>query len=215
MAAVAPVVPVDTRVAPQTIVIKTDVATNLLDRLARPRPDHDAPQDSPVCLPVPSGPVMPVENRWNAALGCKTSEVAMALLVQVVGIERPAPNASEEVVDHALMSATAMVAELEPATATEAMLAAQMVGAQRAAMRFLGRALLEGQTTEGIDANVSRAARLMRLFNEQTETMIKLKGKSGQQRVVVEHVTVTAGGQAIVGNVTARGGMGASGGDQR
>jgi len=32
--------------------------------------------------------------------------------------------------------------------------------------------------------------------------MAKLKGKGGQQHVVVEHVTVAAGGQAIVGNVT-------------
>jgi hypothetical protein len=41
----------------------------------------------------------------------------------------------------------------------------------------------------------------MRLFNEQVETMAKLKGKIGQQRVVVEHVNVAAGGQAIVGTV--------------
>jgi hypothetical protein len=108
------------------------------------------------------------------------------------------------------MTATAMLAELEPATATEALLAAQMVGTERAAMRFLARAMLPGQTTEAIDANVTRSVRLMRLFNEQIETMSKLKGKSGQQRVVVEHVNVEAGGQAIVGTVIPRG---ASGGD--
>jgi hypothetical protein len=31
--------------------------------------------------------------------------------------------------------------------------------------------------------------------------MTKLKGKGSQQRVIVEHVTVAAGGQAIVGAV--------------
>jgi hypothetical protein len=62
-------------------------------------------------------------------------------------------------------------------------------------------ATAEGQTTEGMDLNVLRATRLMRLFNEQTETMAKLRGKTGQQRFVVEHVTVAAGGQAIVGAV--------------
>ena len=41
----------------------------------------------------------------------------------------------------------------------------------------------------------------MRVFNEQVEIMAKLKGKSSQQRVVVEHITVAAGGQAIVGTV--------------
>ncbi len=93
------------------------------------------------------------------------------------------------------------------------MLAVQMIGAQRAAMTFLERATLPGQTSDGIDANVLRATRLMRLFNEQVETMAKLKGKGGQQRVVVEHVTVAAGGQAIVGSVTR--GSGGAYGDER
>ena len=55
----------------------------------------------------------------------------------------------------------------------------------------------------------------MRLFNEQVDTMTKLKGKGGQQRVVVEHVTVAAGGQAIVGNVTPGGRMGSTDDDRR
>jgi hypothetical protein len=33
---------------------------------------------------------------------------------------------------------------------------------------------------EGSDANVLRATRLMRVFNEQIEVMQKLKGKTGQ-----------------------------------
>ena len=77
-----------------------------------------------------------------------------------------------------------------------------MVGSYRLAMKFMQSAILPGQTPQSADANVLRATRLMRLFNEQVETMAKLKGKNGQQRVVVEHVTVTNGGQAIVGNVT-------------
>lgn len=47
---------------------------------------------------------------------------------------------------------------------------------------------------QGCDANILRVTRLMRLFNEQVETMAKLKGKGGQQRVVVEYVTMGAGG---------------------
>jgi ribosomal protein S6E (S10) len=41
------------------------------------------------------------------------------------------------------------------------------------------------------------------LFNEQLEAMAKLKGKTRQQKVIVEHVHVHHGGQAIVGTVTA------------
>ena len=90
-----------------------------------------------------------------------------------------------------------------------------MVGTQRLAMTFLTRATLEGQTVESVDANVARATRLMRLFNEQVETMTKLKGKGGQQRVVVEPVTVNQGGQAIVGAVAATRACGAGGGGDR
>ena len=90
-----------------------------------------------------------------------------------------------------------------------------MVGTERAAMRFLARAMLPGQTTETIDANVTRSVMLMRLFREQIETMSKLKGKSGQQRVVVEHVNVEAAGQAIVGSVLPGDPPGGNGGSRQ
>ena len=81
------------------------------------------------------------------------------------------------------------------------MLAVQMVGVYETAVRFLNRAVVNGQTMDGIDANVMRSYRLMRLFLEQVEAMQKLKGKTGQQKVTVEHVHVHEGGQAIVGAV--------------
>jgi hypothetical protein len=141
--------------------------------------------------------------------------VALAIVVQVMQLEHPDTSTSKDRIDEMARSATAMLAELQPTNATEALLAAQMVGTQRLAMKFLQRATLDGQTFEGTDANVLRATRLMRLFNEQVETMAKLKGKAGQQRVVVEHVTVAAGGQAIVGTVVPGGTRGASGDDSR
>lgn len=131
--------------------------------------------------------------------------MAFALLDQIIAIEHPTETMDSERINSLQMKAIATLAELQPATATEAMLAAQMVGTQRLAMIFLARATLEGQTFDGVDRNVRSATQLMRLFNDQVETMSKLKGKSGQQRVVVEHVTVAAGGQAIVGAVMSRG----------
>jgi hypothetical protein len=85
-------------------------------------------------------------------------------------------------------------------------------GTHQAATQFLRRALASEQTEEGTETNANRAMRLMRLFIEQLEAMTKLKGKGGQQRVVVEHVTVAAGGQAIVGAVIP-GGRGTTSGD--
>jgi hypothetical protein len=202
---------------PRVVTIQQSKAADLLRRL-RPEPTLAMAPVSPSdgecvagasSLPIPS----PTENRWNAMLGCKTSEVASALLAQVVKLEHPAASYSEEHMHTLLVQAAAMLAELEPQTATQALLAAQMVGAQRLAMTFMERATLEGQTVAGADASVLRATRLMRVFMEQVETMARLKGKSGQQRVVVEHVTVAAGGQAIVGTVHP-GGRGTSGTDR-
>lgn len=103
--------------------------------------------------------------------------------------------------------------ELQPENATQALLAVQMIGVHHAAVSFLYRATLQGQTFDGADANVLRATRLMRLFTEQLEAMAKLKGKTGQQKVIVEHVHVHQGGQAIVGAVSAtKGNQGEGGG---
>lgn len=82
------------------------------------------------------------------------------------------------------------------------MLAAQMIACHDAAMNFLCRATAQDQTTDVIDRNVLRATRLMRIFGEQLEAMQRLKGRTRQQRVTVEHVHVNAGGQAVVGEVT-------------
>jgi hypothetical protein len=182
--------------APPTrqVVIRASAARDLLARL-------EAADPAPC-------PETSTEARWNAAVGCKTSEVASALLAQLIQLEHPRSDPTAipaALLDAALMTATATLAELQPASATEALLAAQMVGAQRAAMVYLHRALMPEQESEAVDRNVTRAVRLMRVFTEQVETMAKLKGKGSHQRVVVEHVTVAAGGQAIVGTVIPRG----------
>jgi hypothetical protein len=135
------------------VALKQKIAANVLRRVA---PSH-LPA---VCAAAEEAPTRTVEDDMNAALGCKTSEVALALLAQVVALEHTSlTTANEATVDRLLASATASLAELEPRTATEAMLAVQMVGAQRAAMTFLERATLPGQTSDGVDANVLRATR--------------------------------------------------------
>lgn len=84
----------------------------------------------------------------------------------------------------------------------ESLLAVQMMGIHNAALMFLRNATADGQDIEVRDANVLRAVRLMRLFVEQLEAMARLKGKTRQQKVTVEHVHVYEGGQAIVGAVS-------------
>lgn len=116
--------------------------------------------------------------------------------------------------EEALENTVAVMAEIAPANAIEAMLATHLLGVNDAAMIFLAEALKVNKHPETIDANLLRATRLMRLFNEQLEAMQKLKGKAGQQKVTVEHVHVHEGGQAIVGTVNRLPG-GRGGGEQQ
>jgi hypothetical protein len=91
--------------------------------------------------------------------------------------------------------------EMNPQNSMEAMLSIQMIGVHHAAFLLL-KSANSSQSLEVCDSLVRQSVRLMRLFNEQLEAMAKLKGKTREQKVVVEHVHVNAGGQAIVGAVS-------------
>lgn len=137
--------------------------------------------------------------------GTKTERAAMTIVRQLMEIEDLLlEHSSENRLREVMESAVTLIQEFEPKTGVQTFLAVQMIATQRLIMVFLKRAALEGQPFEATNANVNRATRLMRVFVDQLEAMAKLQGKSGQQHMVVEHVTVAAGGQAIVGNVMAR-----------
>lgn len=123
-------------------------------------------------------------------------------MTELITLHHPPEAASKEHTNKLLFQSIAIMGELQPTNALEALLSVQMIAVHRTAMRFITRATAPSQTVEGADLHVLRATRLMRLFTEQTEALARLKGKSGQQRVVVERVTVNHGGQAVVGAVT-------------
>lgn len=135
-----------------------------------------------------------------ASTGTRHDEVAFRIVEQV-GNSLHGGNPKD--LDALLIRAISTIKEFEPQNLTEAMLAAQTIATHEAALTFLRRSTIDGQTVEGADANVLRAMRLMRLHLDQIEAMQKLKGKTGQQKVTVEHVHVYQGGQAIVGAVNA------------
>jgi hypothetical protein len=65
--------------------------------------------------------------------------------------------------------------------------------------------MLSNQTVEGRQMNLGAASKLSRTYAALLEALNRHRGK-GQQVVRVEHVTVEAGGQAIVGAVAQGGG---------
>ena len=89
------------------------------------------------------------------------------------------------------------------------MVAAQLVSAHHAAMACYRRAA-GGDGNDVLPLEIWReymnqANKLSRTTGALVESLNRHRGKSGQQTVRVEHVTVEAGGQAVVGAVTTGG----------
>lgn len=130
------------------------------------------------------------------ALGVKEKDAAVHLAVQMVESMEPMSKA------HAALAGAALLKEIGPRSALEGMVAMQMVGTHNAAME-----LLRAATEHGIGGEFShpraRAGKFFHLFTDQLEAFARLRGSLRQQRVTFERVDVHAGGQAIVGAVTA------------
>jgi len=94
----------------------------------------------------------------------------------------------------------ALAAELEPRDAVEAMLIAQM-GVTHSSMMAASQRAWDANNAEAHEAYDRIMNRLGRTFLAQVEQFRRYRS-GGSQVVRVEHVNVSAGGQAIVGNVS-------------
>jgi hypothetical protein len=138
--------------------------------------------------------------RIDDLAGVKSSEVASGIVYQVgAALVHPKPADDTQT----LIKALEAIREMAPKGPEQSMLAAQMIATNEASARFLAVSFEPGHTLESRTSNVNRAVRLMQLYLLQLEAFEKLRGRAVQQKVVVEHVHVHAGGQAIVGAVTA------------
>jgi hypothetical protein len=143
-----------------------------------------------------------IVRRAQKATGVSAEDVAINLAVQAAA--NPVGDyvgGDPEKARVLVNTAVETLEQIKPEGALQSMLAVQMIGVHNTAIKFLMRATDKDQSFEGTDANVQRATRLMRLFNDQLQAYAKLKGKTSEQRVTVEHVHVYEGGQAIVGSV--------------
>jgi hypothetical protein len=140
------------------------------------------------------------EQRICKTTGTHDINTALRFLSQVSVAQEPSPPAENST--HSRAIALSTLQGMAPQSATEAMLATQMIAAHEASLKFLHISTLDDQPNVLLDLNLLRAARLMRLFSQQAETMQKLKGKATPPNLVVGHVDVHHGGQAIVGSAT-------------
>lgn len=101
-------------------------------------------------------------------------------------------------------SALRLYEELGTQDGGEAMLARQMIGVHNAQHECLANALHPDINFKARMVYIDKAARLSEVFLRQLQALDKHRGHASQ-RVTVEHVTVEAGGQAIVGNISQKG----------
>lgn len=129
--------------------------------------------------------------------GTASSEFMEASFQQLANV---ANHTASEVDARAASAAVAAVAGIAPQNEAEAMLASQMAGTHIVAMEILRR------TKFASDIRVMQeygtlATKLLRTYTAQMETLARVRRK-GEQNVIVKHVHVHEGGQAIVGNVS-------------
>ena len=127
-------------------------------------------------------------------------EFSVALLNQVVmaGCNN---EDQQKMLDNTLVG----ISDIKPKDTIEAMLAAQMLAIHNATMRNLTRAngLLSSRSYKEIELGSKAfnvANKLARTYTMQMEALQRYRGK-GQQKMVIEHVNVNSGGQAVIGNV--------------
>ena len=137
--------------------------------------------------------------------GTADADQASALLSHCLKVLKPdeagdAGEANDE--RHFLLS---IVKDMAPRDPVERMLAVQMAATHVATIRA-GRWMATADNLPQLDAHYTGFNKLARTFAAQVEALRKHRN-GGKQVVLVQHVNVADGGQAIVGQVRAGGGV--------
>ncbi len=135
------------------------------------------------------------------AVGTTSGAFLTGLLSQLGNAAAKGQQVSEDELNFML----SVIKDIEPEDQIEAMLAAQMATVHMATMKFACR-LNQVDTIDQQDSAERAFNKLARTFTTQVEALKRYR-TGGEQRMVVEHVTVNEGGQAIVGSVS-HGGVG-------
>ncbi len=130
------------------------------------------------------------------AVGTTDHDFCNGLLNQLLNASKQG-EASEDGANFML----AVVKGIEPRDQIETMLAAQMAAVHMASMTF-ARRLAHVETIPQQDSAQNAFNKLTRTFAAQVEALKRYRS-GGEQKMVVQHVNVAEGGQAIVGNVNA------------
>jgi hypothetical protein len=130
------------------------------------------------------------------ALGTVDADFANGLIQQLVNASSQGKQINEDDLNFML----SIIKGIKPRDQLEAMLAAHMAATHNLIMTF-ARRLARVQTIQELDSIERALNKLARTFTTQIETFKRYR-TGGEQKVTVHQVSVSEGGQAIVGNVT-------------
>ena len=137
--------------------------------------------------------------RLKKALGTKSSDFVNASLLELQAAAHLPFGGISEV---AMNAALALIEAAAPRNEIEGALAVQMACTHTAALAVLARFSGGGGSERRVVALASAAARLMRAYSGQVETLRRLR-HGGDQHVRVEHIHINEGAQAVIGSVRA------------
>jgi hypothetical protein len=148
---------------------------------------------------APHADVRGWQDRLTNAFGTTSHDFVDAELIRLMNLFRDREGGIDLRAGNA---ALAVIDGVKPQNEIEAMLAEQMAVTHALTMKFSAR-LYSGniETIPQQDSAALTLSRLHRAFTTQLETLSNMR-RGGRQKVVVEHVHVYPGGQAIVGEVT-------------
>jgi hypothetical protein len=130
------------------------------------------------------------------ALGTTDNDFLTGLLNQLANASRQDGKVDEGALNFML----SVIKGIKPKDQVEALLAAQMAAVHEATMTF-ARRLAHVDTLPQQDSAERAFNKLARTFVTQMEALKRYR-TGCEQKVTVQHVSVSEGGQAIVGNVT-------------
>lgn len=142
------------------------------------------------------------------ALGTANLALASGLVKQLADVART----GQAVTSSELAFVMALISDMRPRDATEALLLTQMAAVHNATV-VAARKLNHVSTIQQQDSASNMLNKLARTFAAQVETLKKYRS-TGEQSIKVQHVTVADGGQAVIGNVQTGGGVSSRNGGQ-
>ena len=137
--------------------------------------------------------------RLKKAFGTVSSDFVNASLFQLQSAARLPCSGISEI---GMNAALALIEAAAPKDEIEGALAVQMACTHTAALSVLARFGSGGGTDRRVVALASAAARLLRAYSGQVEALRRQR-HGNDQYVRVEHVHISEGGQAVIGNVRA------------